>query len=69
MKDSKDLSEARELWKELGDVPVNDDEEIDEPWNGFEKGTEIYYIWHWFEETYNCSIVEDLQRFKKYKEF
>lgn len=56
----KKLKQARELWELLGDVPVNDNEEIDEPFNGFEKGTDVHEIWHWFEETFNISIAKDL---------
>lgn len=56
----KTLEKAKELWEELGDIPVNDQEEIDEPFLDFEIGTDIYEIWHWFEETFNVSVAKDL---------
>ena len=45
------------LWAEFGDVPINEDEEIDEDWHIFSKGTDRFEIWHWFEETYDISIA------------
>lgn len=67
------LKEALTNWELLGDTPTNEDEEIDEdvtfirsskpePFNEetFVKGTDIYTIWHWFEETYNVSVAKDL---------
>ena len=54
------LEKAKELWEELGDIPVNDQEEIDESFLDFEIGTDMYEIWHWFEETFNVSVAKDL---------
>lgn len=60
------LELAKKLWSELGDIPCNEDCEIDVEFNAaelgtvFEVGTETTEIWHWFEETFNLSIVEDL---------
>lgn len=56
----KTLEKAKELWEELGDIPVNDQEEIDDPFLDFEIGTDMYEIWHWFEETFNVSVAKDL---------
>jgi hypothetical protein len=39
------------MWKDC-DVPINDDEEIDDDWCGWERGTSRYDIWHWFDEQY-----------------
>ena len=57
---SNNLKEAKKLWEELGDIPINDDEEIDIKWNKFPKGTNREHIWHWFEEEYNISVADDL---------
>lgn len=35
-------------------------EEIEEEWHGFSVGTFREDIWHWFEETFNVSVAEDL---------
>lgn len=49
------------LWEELGDVPVELDEDnytvIDEDWHIFEKGTETEYIWSWFDEKHSKGVA------------
>ncbi len=54
------MLQAKELWQKLGDVPVNEDDEIEEVFLHFTKGTDKYEVWHWFEESFNCSITTDL---------
>lgn len=39
------------LWKD-NDVPVNDSEEIDDDFCGWERFTDREEIWHWFDEQY-----------------
>lgn len=58
----RDKASAVLLWDELGDIPCSeqDDQEIDEPFLHFEKGTDKYDIWNWFEEFFNLSVAEDL---------
>lgn len=41
---------AHQLWTELGDVPIDDDECIEEAWYGFPAGTWREDIWHFFED-------------------
>lgn len=48
------------LWEQLGDIPINDNDEIDEKFLDFPKGTDRFEIWHWFEETFNVSVAKDL---------
>lgn len=49
---------VEEVWDELGDVPVNDDMELEESFlDYYIKGTDI-------EEHYNISVAKDLM-FKK----
>jgi hypothetical protein len=52
--------EAKKLWAELGDIPINEDEEIDVDWHTFTKGTNRFDIWHWFEEKFDLSVAKDL---------
>lgn len=63
-----DLDQVFELWDKLGDCPINESEELDcdLELNGelFPKGTDIYDIWHWFEETFNISIAIDILNLK-----
>ena len=49
----QDLSSAvRDVWKTLTDVPFTEDEKLDDDWFIFEKGTDKYEIWHWFDAVY-----------------
>lgn len=41
---------AKTLWQQLGNVPVNDDGELEEAFLHFESGTDREDIWSWFEE-------------------
>ena len=49
---------AQQLWDELGDIPINDLEEIEEAWHIFRAGTDRYEIWHWFESHFDSSVAE-----------
>jgi hypothetical protein len=55
---------ARGLWDKLGNIPVNEDDEIDEPFLDFPKGTDKFEIWHWFEDTFNLSVAHDLMHLR-----
>lgn len=49
------------LWGKFDDIPINlYTEEIEIAWNGFNPGTNREDIWHWFEETFDVSVAEDL---------
>ena len=58
------MSKAEKLWELLGDVPTNEEEEIDEDFKDeqgnvlFAKGTDVYSIWHWFEEEFDISVIK-----------
>lgn len=54
------MNELKELWDKLGDIPINEDEEIEEVFLHFDKGTDRYEIWHWFEEQNEAFIIGDL---------
>lgn len=57
-KSKKKLSDEQleKLWDELEDIPVDADECIEVDWNGFEKGTDRYEIWHWFDERHSKGV-------------
>lgn len=63
---------ASHLWfSELDFIPVNEDDELVFAWNlkrwgfpSFEKGTDRQAIWHWFENTFDLSIAEDILQLK-----
>ena len=62
----KNLNTAKILWESLGDIPCNENGEIDQDFNPngfsayFKKGTDPEDIWHWFEDTFNISVAKDL---------
>ena len=59
--ESERISAAKELWVEFGEISMNPETEcIEEEWHGFSAGTFREDIWHWFEETFNVSVAEDL---------
>lgn len=45
-----------ELWARFGDVPVNDDGKIEEPFLYFKAGTDREEIWSWFEKKFEVSV-------------
>ena len=52
---------VEDLWIDFGKVSLNPEtEEIEEPWKHFLPGTHREEICHWFEETFDVSVVEDL---------
>lgn len=51
---------AKLLWEYFGDIPINEQEEIDDVFLHFPKGTPREDIWHWFEEEFDLSVAEDL---------
>lgn len=62
-KKNKDIAVG--LWDVLGDIPVNEDDELEKDFDTntgliFESGTDKFEIWHWFEEYFNLSVAEDL---------
>lgn len=48
------------MWKTLTDVNIDEDERIEQNWFVFPIGTHREDIWHWFEETFDISVAEDL---------
>lgn len=64
----KRLTNIQNLWDAFGNVPMNPETEcIEQDWNGFPAGTFREDIWHWFEETFDISVAEDLM-YSKYPE-
>lgn len=55
---------VEDLWKELGDVPFDEEENgeliLAEDWFIFDKGIEREYIWHWFDDNYSNGLAVGL---------
>lgn len=45
-------------WQELGDIPVDEDDNIDCDFLHFKKGESKIDIWLWFESEYDASVIE-----------
>lgn len=56
----KTLEEVKVLWDELGDIPVNNNNEIEKDFLDFPAGTDKFEIWHWFSEQFLNGLVRDL---------
>lgn len=66
---STDLSKPHELWSLLGDIPTNEDDEIEEPFLDFPIGTDREEIWHWFEDKYDISIGDIMNGVKDWADY
>lgn len=54
----KNREDARMLWDTLSDIPIDENECIEQTWNGFPAGTFREEIWIWFEDTFHISIAD-----------
>lgn len=52
--------ELRALWDEFSEVPVDDNDGIERPFHGFERGTDRMEIWKWFDEQCPNGLVKDI---------
>lgn len=44
------------LWEELGKIPVDTSDNIEEPFLHFKAGTSKFDIWAWIEEKYDYPV-------------
>lgn len=51
---------AEDLWQELGNVPIDDNDNIVEDFYSFPKGTCRFDIWSWFEDVFDLSVAINL---------
>lgn len=49
-----------ELWERFANVPVNNDDEIEENFLSFQAGTSKFDVWHWFDERCPNNLHDDL---------
>lgn len=49
-----------QLWDSFGDTPINNDDEIESDFMGFEAGTCRFAIWDWFDERCPNNLHDDL---------
>lgn len=48
--------ELEAIWLEFENVPVNEDDEIEHDFHVFQKGTDKYDIWAWFDYNHSKGI-------------
>ncbi|MCK9544449.1 MAG: hypothetical protein M0R03_20715 [Novosphingobium sp.] len=46
------------LWKKLEDIPVDDNDCIEEEFEHFPVGSEKFEIWHWFENYFDIKVKD-----------
>lgn len=56
----KTLEELKVLWDELGDIPVNNNDEIEKDFLSFPIGTDKFEVWDWFDEQCPNGLAKDL---------
>lgn len=56
-------TELENLWNSLVDVPMNENEQLEDDWFIFPKGTDKEEIWHWFDEQYSKGVSYLLYEF------
>lgn len=47
---------AQTLWRQLGNIPVDDNGVLEENWLHFEAGTDREEVWQWFEAELNVAV-------------
>lgn len=64
-----DDKELENLWKELEDVTLDEDERgilrLVNDWNGFSKGTDIEDVWYWFDEHHSKGVGYLMNEYEK----
>ena len=48
------------LWDKLGDIPINEAEELEESFQMFDAGIDNTEVWQWFEEFFDISLGKEL---------
>lgn len=44
------IADLEKLWNEFSNIPINIEDEIEEDFYCWKKGTYRFDIWHWFDE-------------------
>lgn len=56
------LMNLMELWDKFSEVPINNDDEIEEGFLCFPAGTYRFDVWHWFDERCPNGLAVDLMQ-------
>lgn len=55
-----ELATLETLWDDFSMVSINDNDEIEEGFLGFDAGTSRFDVWHWFDERCPNGLAIDL---------
>lgn len=58
--DHTGVKTLKELWDDFSEIPVNNDDEIEEDFMHFEAGIPKLDVWHWFDERCPNNLHDDL---------
>ncbi|HFF5442341.1 TPA: hypothetical protein ACGDVI_004078, partial [Acinetobacter baumannii] len=50
------------LWEEFGNTPINNDDEIEEDFHLWGKGTDRFIIWHWFDDQLEHGVISLIEK-------
>lgn len=49
-----------ETWEKFSNVPINNNDQIEESFLHFEAGSSRFEVWHWFEENFDIRVIDHL---------
>jgi len=52
------MKNAETLWGKLGDIPTDNNDCIELPFEHFSAGTNREDIWHWFESAFDVRVYD-----------
>lgn len=55
-----ELCTIKELWNRFADIPINNNDEIEERFLCFDAGDSRFDVWHWFDERCPNGLAVDL---------
>ena len=58
MDEDLSMDDLLSLWHDFSDVPINDWDEIEQPFMHFQAGTYRFDVWHWFDERWPGGVYE-----------
>lgn len=55
-----ELLTLSQLWEKLGEIPIDNDDNLEEDFMQFPAGTYRFDVWHWFDERCPRNLHDDL---------
>jgi len=50
------------LWEEFSNIPIDENECLEEEFQHFPVGTPREYVWHWFEDYFDLRVYDLMYR-------